>query len=190
MTKLAISFFSLFFIGAIHAETIKGSLQNGIYYIQDGITPQRNGSGEYVLSYRSESINEVYFKVQNNSVASYYYKSGDNWIVGQAEATYNAKNHVMVVNKIAESIHIPSDTTIVKVGGNLIGKGKVQLKKELIPLSGVTDNGFTISCDQYVSDNGIQAFDFPDNYIISPEGGAVIRLMMMMASLRILKLKL
>ena len=170
MIKIIIGIFSLLFISTTHADTNKDVLQNGTYYIQDGVAPQKDENGEYVISYRPESINEFYFKVQNNKVTIYYYKSGDNWVSGRAEATYNPKKHDIVVKKIVESIHMPNDTSKIKVGDNLNGKELIQVKSEIIPVYGVTGNGFIVGCDKYVSENGIQAFDFPDNYIMSTEG--------------------
>ncbi|MGX5100603.1 hypothetical protein [Enterobacter cloacae] len=171
MIKSIIGIFPLLFIGVAHAEPKADDLQNGTYYIQDVINPKKNSNGDYILTYRSESANEIYFNVQGNKVKSYYYKSDYNWIVGRAEANYNAKDHYILVSKIVEVIHTPSDHSIIKVGDNLKGKKITQIKKEIIPVSGITANGFTIKCDQYVIENKINAFDFTDNYIISPEGG-------------------
>lgn len=106
---------------------------------------------------------------KKNEVTSYYYYSDYYWVVGRAEASYDVEKHSITVGKIVETVHKSSDKTAIVIGDDLKGKGIAQDKKEIIPVSEITNGGFTINCDKYVKVNKISAFDFPENYILSPE---------------------
>lgn len=170
MKKMIISLIPLLFINHLHAEEKSDSLQNGIYYIQDNVNPQKNDNNEFILSYRPESTDEVFFKVNDSTTTIYYYQSDYKWIVGRAESHYDTKAKSIIVKNIVESEHTPNARTTIKIGDNFTGKKVTQKNNEIIPISEITNDGFVISCDKYVKKNKIIAFDFPENYIISPEG--------------------
>lgn len=159
----------MLFSFSLHASERKNHLPDGLYYIQGDINPQRNKNNKLILSYRPESDGEVYFKINNGSVIIYYYQSDYYWIVGRAESTYDVKFNKIIVKNIIETKHTQAENITIGIGDEFPGNIITQEKSELIPISGITNNGFVINCDKYTKENNISAFSFPEHYILSAE---------------------
>ncbi|MBL5942547.1 hypothetical protein JBO44_04190 [Enterobacter asburiae] len=129
--------------------------------------------GKYILSPvpKFTDDNEIYVEVKGGVPTVYFYQKSvesDLNTVGWAGARFS--EGYMVISSSTIRMVTKDTTENIFVGERVPGKKLKFEKDELVPLSLIDDNGFNVSCNQYLDvnayrENGLPYYSEPD-----PEG--------------------
>lgn len=124
----------------------------------------RKNMGKYILSPvpKFTDDNEIYVEVKGGVPTVYFYQKSvesDLNTVGWAGARFAEGN--MVISSSTIRMVTEDTTENIFVGERISGKKLKFEKDELVPLSLIDDNGFNVSCNQYLDVNAYRENGLP-----------------------------